>query len=89
MPDLAKISSITTRVLDLLIGGALKLAGVTITVNGIEAVPKVSVIFVCNHYTRIETVLLPYVINKRLGTTPRSLTARYVFESLPKRFMAS
>ncbi len=87
MPDLAKISSITTRVLDLLIGGALKLAGVTITVNGIETVPKGSVIFVCNHYTRIETVLLPYVISKRLGTPPRSLTARYVFESLPRRFM--
>jgi esterase/lipase/1-acyl-sn-glycerol-3-phosphate acyltransferase len=87
MPDLKKISLVTTRILDLAISGALKITGVTITVNGIDAVPKRSVIFVCNHYTRIETVLLPYVITRRLGATPRSLTARYVFESLPRRFM--
>jgi esterase/lipase/1-acyl-sn-glycerol-3-phosphate acyltransferase len=87
MPDLAKISSATTRVLGILIGGALRLAGVTITVNGIESIHGGSVVFVCNHYTRIETVLLPYVINRRLGAAPRSLTARYVFESLPRRFM--
>jgi esterase/lipase/1-acyl-sn-glycerol-3-phosphate acyltransferase len=87
MPDLRKISSVTTRILDLLISGLLKLTGVTITVSGIERLPTKSVIFVCNHYTRIETILLPYVIQRRLGITPRSLTARYVFESLPKRFM--
>jgi esterase/lipase/1-acyl-sn-glycerol-3-phosphate acyltransferase len=87
MPDLRKISSITTRILDLLITGVLKLTGVIITVNGIERIPSKSVIFVCNHYTRIETILLPYIIEKRLGITPRSLTARYVFESLPRRFM--
>ncbi len=87
MPDLRKISSVTTRILDLLISGILKLTGVTITVSGIERIPTKSVIFVCNHYTRIETILLPYVINSRLGIAPRSLTARYVFESLPRRFM--
>lgn len=87
MPDLRKISSITTRILDLLISGVLKLTGVTIAVNGIERIPPKSVIFVCNHYTRIETILLPYIIKRRLGITPRSLTARYVFESLPRRFM--
>ncbi|MBN2223425.1 MAG: alpha/beta fold hydrolase [Deltaproteobacteria bacterium] len=87
MPDLRKISSITTRILDFLITGVLKLTGVIITVNGIERIPPKSVIFVCNHYTRIETILLPYIIEKRLGVTPRSLTARYVFESLPRRFM--
>ncbi len=87
MPDLRRISSVTTRILDLLISAALRLAGVTITVNGIEKIPTSSVIFVCNHYTRIETVLLPYVIKRRLGISARSLTARYVFESLPRRFM--
>ncbi len=87
MPDLRKISAITTRILDVLITVLLKVTGVTITVNGIERVPDKSVVFVSNHYTRIETILLPYIINRRLGVTPRSLTDRQVFEALPRRFM--
>ena len=79
MPALTNISSVVTLVLGLIIRSLLKVTGVRVTVNGIERVPEKSVIFVSNHYTRLETVLLPYLIKRRLGITPRTLTARYVF----------
>jgi esterase/lipase/1-acyl-sn-glycerol-3-phosphate acyltransferase len=89
MPDLSPINLFRIRVLSFVFEALLKVLGVKVVVTGIERSPTRSVVFVCNHYTRLETILLPYVIHRRLGIFPRSLTARYVFEAFPRRFMES
>ncbi len=89
MPDLHPINSFRVGALGLLLDALLTILGVRISVNGIDRVPRQSVIFASNHFTRLETILLPRIIKRRLGVVPRSLTDRFVFEALPKEFMES
>lgn len=42
--------------------------------------PDMSIIFVSNHFTRLETLLLPYIINKHTGLEPWSLAAAELFQ---------
>jgi len=42
--------------------------------------PDMSIIFVSNHFTRIETLLLPYIINRHTGLEPWSLAAAELFQ---------
>ena len=42
--------------------------------------PDMSIIFVANHFTRLETLLLPYIINKHTGLEPWSLAASELFQ---------
>ncbi|OPL14865.1 MAG: hypothetical protein AVO39_08540 [delta proteobacterium MLS_D] len=54
--------------------------GIDIRVHGRENVPDQPVLFVVNHFTRLETVLMPYVIRKYFNRFPLSLAAREFFE---------
>ena len=42
--------------------------------------PDMSIIFVANHFTRLETLLLPYIIHKHTNLTPWSLAAAELFQ---------
>ncbi|HET58492.1 MAG TPA: hypothetical protein ENN35_08645 [Deltaproteobacteria bacterium] len=53
--------------------------GIDIRVHGRENVPDQPVLFVVNHFTRLETVLMPYVIRKYFNRFPLSLAAQGFF----------
>ncbi|MBN1572941.1 MAG: alpha/beta fold hydrolase [Deltaproteobacteria bacterium] len=89
MEDLREINRANTNRMRIFIEGLLRISKVKMVVNGIEKVPKKSTIFLSNHFTRIETLILPYIIHTRLGIFPRSLTATQIFEALPRDFMES
>lgn len=89
MSELKEISRTNINTMRFLVEAALKVSRVKVIVNGIDEVPDKSVVFVSNHFTRVETILLPYIIYTRLGIIPRSLTASSVFNALPKDFMES
>jgi esterase/lipase/1-acyl-sn-glycerol-3-phosphate acyltransferase len=89
MKELKEINRANISRIKLLFDGLLKVTNVKIVINGIERVPKKSVIFLSNHFTRIETLILPYIIYSRLGIFPRSLAATVVFNALPNDFMES
>jgi esterase/lipase/1-acyl-sn-glycerol-3-phosphate acyltransferase len=55
---------------------------VNIEENFEEAIPQGhSIMFIANHFTRAETLLLPYVIKKYISKMPRSLADRSLFAS--------
>jgi len=49
-----------------------KLSGARITVSG-EALPDAPVLFLANHFTRFETVVVPYLLFSKFGRISRSL----------------
>ncbi len=51
-----------------------------IKISGERNIPKGSVIFTANHFTRIETIFLPYHINKITGSQVWSLAAAQLFD---------
>lgn len=42
--------------------------------------PDMAIIFVANHFTRLETLLLPYIIHQHTGLEPWSLAAAELFQ---------
>ncbi len=87
MPDLKRISEFRIKLSSLLIDGILKLSRAHVVVNDLERVGDRSVIYVSNHFTRTETLLLPYIIYKHKKIAPRILTAQYVFEAIGTRLI--
>ncbi|MBI1784472.1 1-acyl-sn-glycerol-3-phosphate acyltransferase, partial [Candidatus Sumerlaeota bacterium] len=60
---------------------ATKLISADIRLHNLEAVkPDHSIIFVANHFTRIETFLLPHQLTKHTGRTVWSLGADDLFK---------
>ena len=49
--------------------------------------PDMAIIFVANHFTRLETLLLPYIIHKNTGLTPWSLAAAGLFHGRIGNFL--
>ncbi|MBJ6727595.1 alpha/beta fold hydrolase [Geomesophilobacter sediminis] len=56
------------------------LSKLRIRVHGRENLPKGSIVFVVNHFTRIETLILPYHIHQATGATVWSLADASFFE---------
>lgn len=56
------------------------LSKANMTISGQENIPEGSVIFTANHFTRIETIFLPYHINNITGKEVWSLAAAELFD---------
>ncbi|MDY7031717.1 MAG: alpha/beta hydrolase [Thermodesulfobacteriota bacterium] len=51
-----------------------------IVIKGGEGIPENPVLFVVNHFTRVETILLPYIIRKATNNIPNSLADSSFFK---------
>jgi esterase/lipase/1-acyl-sn-glycerol-3-phosphate acyltransferase len=51
-----------------------------IRTHGVENIPKGAVIFAINHFTRIETLFIPYIIHRLTGMTIWNLASYQLFE---------
>jgi esterase/lipase/1-acyl-sn-glycerol-3-phosphate acyltransferase len=57
----------------------IKASGTDIRLHGTEKVPDQPVLYVINHFTRMETILMPYIIKKNIKKYPISLAAQSFF----------
>ncbi|MGD0170132.1 MAG: alpha/beta fold hydrolase, partial [Smithella sp.] len=55
--------------------------------HGLENVPDHPVLYVINHFTRIETILMPYIIKKNIKKYPVSLADKSFFSGRMGEFM--
>jgi esterase/lipase/1-acyl-sn-glycerol-3-phosphate acyltransferase len=58
----------------------IRAVGIDIRLHGLQHVPREPVIYVINHFTRVETVLMPYLIKKHVHKFPLSLAAEMFFD---------
>jgi len=65
----------------------IQTAGIDIRLHGLEEVPDQPVVYVINHFTRLETVLMPYLIKKHLHKEAVSLAHESFFSGKMKDFM--
>jgi esterase/lipase/1-acyl-sn-glycerol-3-phosphate acyltransferase len=63
-----------------------RLLGLKVRVSGTESLVPRTTLFVANHFTRIETFLIPYVIHEYAGREVRSLGTHSVFKGLFGRY---
>jgi len=81
------ISNDLINIVSLAIDSLISAAGIDMRLHGIENVPDQPVVYVVNHFTRVETGLIPYVIKKHIKKYPLSLAAEYLFSGRMKDFM--
>ena len=62
------------------VGALSSLTRANFRIHGEQNVPKGSLIFVINHFTRIETIFLPYFLNRMTGKTIWSLADYSLFK---------
>lgn len=69
---------------------ATRLVKANVRLHNIERVEDdMSVVFVANHFTRLETMLLPYILHKHLGREVWSLAADELFTGRIGRYLRS
>ncbi|MES2676923.1 MAG: alpha/beta fold hydrolase [Pseudomonadota bacterium] len=79
----------TYRYTILAMGFLEKILGSNITVDGLENIPPKPVLFVCNHFTRSETFVVPYIIYKYTKRQVRCLADSGLFHGVLGRFLKS
>ncbi len=73
------LSKLILQTAKLTIDRAVKTSEAAIRVHNIENVPKKNVLYVANHFTRIETAFFPYILNKYTGQLALSLASSAFF----------
>jgi len=68
------------RTTGLFVKALSELSKANIQLHGTENIPDGSIIFVINHFTRLETFLMPYQIFKLTGTPVWSLASYELFQ---------
>ena len=67
------ISNALIKTIMITLDTIIKASGTDIRLHGTEGVPDQPVLYVINHFTRMETILMPYVIKKSIKKYPISL----------------
>ncbi len=66
-----------------------KFLGSKFSVTGLEKLPKQPILFVANHFTRVETFLVPYLIYRQTGRQVRCLADSGLYHGILGRFLES
>ncbi|MHC5002719.1 MAG: alpha/beta fold hydrolase [Planctomycetota bacterium] len=77
----------TYKATGLCITAARRLLGLRIRVSGGDALPDRPTVFAANHFTRLETLLVPYVIYQCEDRPVRSLATHTVFRGAIGRYL--
>ncbi|MGD9006788.1 MAG: alpha/beta fold hydrolase [Desulfobacteraceae bacterium] len=83
------INSIAYRTTGLAIKTLSNLSKARVTLHGQEHIPQGSKIFVINHFTRLETFMMPYYLHKLLDLPVWSLAASDLFVGAFGRYLQS
>ena len=81
------MNPIAYRTTGLVIKAIENLSKANINIHGAENIPEGSLIFVINHFTRIETFLMPYNIFKLTGVPVWSLASSEFFQGTAGAFL--
>ncbi|PKN19724.1 MAG: hypothetical protein CVU71_04950 [Deltaproteobacteria bacterium HGW-Deltaproteobacteria-6] len=69
----SRISHAMIRSIMIALDVIFKASGTDVRMHGTENVPDQPVVYVVNHFTRMETIIMPYVIKKHIKKYPLSL----------------
>ena len=84
--NIMNISNDLIKIIEVALDTLIKASGMDIRLHGIENVPDQPVLYVINHFTRLETILMPYIIKKNHKKYPVSLAASIFFQRQNERF---
>lgn len=82
-----KISNDFINIIEAALDTLIKASGMDLRLHGLENVPDHPVLYVINHFTRIETILMPYIIKKNIKKYPVSLADKSFFSGRMGEFM--
>jgi len=82
-----KISDDLINIIEAALDTLIKAAGIDLRLHGLENVPDQPVLYVINHFTRLETILMPYIIKKNVKKYPISLAHHSFFSGEMRTFM--
>ncbi len=78
-PLTPKISGAMIRSIMLALDVIFRASGADVRVHDAENVPDQPVLYVVNHFTRMETIIMPYIIKKHINKYPLSLADSSLF----------
>ena len=81
------ISNSLIKIIELALDTLIKISGSDIRLHGNRNVPDQPVLYVINHFTRLETILMPYIIIKNMKKYPISLADYSFFSGRMSTFM--
>ncbi|HUN55763.1 MAG TPA: alpha/beta fold hydrolase [Smithella sp.] len=81
------ISNDLINIIEAALDALIKASGMDLRLHGLENVPNHPVLYVINHFTRIETILMPYIIKKNIKKFPVSLADKSFFNGRMGEFM--
>ncbi|PKN37982.1 MAG: hypothetical protein CVU62_09715 [Deltaproteobacteria bacterium HGW-Deltaproteobacteria-2] len=81
------ISVSLIKTIEVALATLIKVSGTDIRLHGTQNVPDQPVLYVINHFTRLETILMPYIIKKSIKKYPISLAHHSFFSGEMSTFM--
>jgi esterase/lipase/1-acyl-sn-glycerol-3-phosphate acyltransferase len=81
------ISISLTKIIEVALDTLIKISRTDMRLHGTGNVPDQPVLYVINHFTRLETILMPYIIKKISKKYPVSLAHHSFFNGEMKTFM--
>ena len=81
------ISISLIKTIEVALATLIKVSGTDIRMHGTQNVPDQPVLYVINHFTRLETILMPYIIKKSIKKYPISLAHHSFFSGEMSTFM--
>lgn len=83
------LSKFMIRVANITLKTIFRSTDADIRVHGLDNIPCRNILYVVNHFTRMETVILPYAIKEHTGQLSLSLASSEFFSESSKKFLNS